>query len=297
MRMKQDSKPDRTFHFTHEYWSSPRLLDCVTLYQIGDIGCDKGYVVGKHVQTCYEISYVVSGRGWFSADGRRYPVEAGDVFVSLPRQVHGGRADSADPFRYFYLGFRFGGRSCGDGALACVGKLLANAQSPVVHGGFGIRSPFQQVLTEMSSEGSYSDMMIGSYLLQIIVKVCRSIGSCRREDRDAPLQEGNQGIVRRTAAYLDDNILNISDLTQVSGALGYSYSYLSHVFSKETGLTLQSYYARKRIEKATELLRSGGLNVTCVADKLQYQSIHSFSKAFKKMMGYSPAQYQKQHML
>lgn len=296
--MRQDSKLDRAFHFTHEYWNSPRMLDCVTLYQIGDISCDRGYVVGKHVQTCYEISYVVSGCGWFSVDGRRYPVKAGDVFISLPRQVHGGRADSANPFRYFYTGFRFGGQFSRDGALGCIGKLLSDARSPVVHDRFGIRGPFQQVLNEMSSEGTYSDMMIGSYLLQIIVKVCRNISpSCCREDLDVPLPDGNRGIVRRTVAYLDDNILNISDLTQVSSALGYSYSYLSHVFSKEAGFTLQSYYARRRIEKATELLRSGGLNVTCVADKLQYQSIHSFSKAFKKMMGYSPAQYQKQHML
>ncbi len=95
--------------------------------------------------------------------------------------------------------------------------------------------------------------------------------------------------------YIDNNLTRIGDLKDISDALGYSYSYLSHTFSEETGLTLHGYYAQKRLQKAIEMLKEGKKSVTQIAFVLNFQSIHSFSRTFKKEIGVSPSEYQRLH--
>jgi len=65
---------------------------------------------------------------------------------------------------------------------------------------------------------------------------------------------------------------------------------LSHVFRTEIGVSLQSYWNRRRIMYAMKLLQTGETS-TRIAEKLHYQSVHSFSKAFKKIAGLSPSEY------
>ncbi|MDQ1910275.1 helix-turn-helix transcriptional regulator [Paenibacillus sp. GD4] len=105
---------------------------------------------------------------------------------------------------------------------------------------------------------------------------------------------GKKDIALRAAWYLEERSFSLKELREVADVLGYSYSYLSHVFREEMGMSLQSYYSRIKVRKAMELLRKTDATVTRVAELLHYQSIHSFSKAFKRQTGQSPSEYQLQ---
>ena len=59
----------KKFHFDNVYFESPRLYEDILLYQIGDLSCESGYAIGEHEQYCYEISYIVSGKGLFYTNG------------------------------------------------------------------------------------------------------------------------------------------------------------------------------------------------------------------------------------
>ena len=56
----------KRFHFDNLYFLNPKQYEQFTLYQIGDLSCDSGYVLQEHTQVCYEITYIMSVRGWFS---------------------------------------------------------------------------------------------------------------------------------------------------------------------------------------------------------------------------------------
>lgn len=87
-------------------------------------------------------------------------------------------------------------------------------------------------------------------------------------------------LVMNIIGYLHAHINNINALGQISDNMGYSYSYLSHLFSQKTGQTLTGYFTRLRMEEAQKALQSGS-SVTTVALQLGYSSIHSFSRAYK----------------
>ena len=75
--------------------------------------------------------------------------------------------------------------------------------------------------------------------------------------------------------------------------LGRSYSQLSKLFSKQEEKTLEKYYIHLRIERVKELLDYDELNVSEIARKLGYSSVHYLSAQFKKVTGQSVSAYRK----
>ena len=53
------------------------------------------------------------------------------------------------------------------------------------------------------------------------------------------------------------------------------------------------YFSELKIEEAKKLLREDNLSVSQITFKLNYSSIHNFSRAFKKATGFSPTGYKK----
>lgn len=286
----------KRFHFDNLYFSSPKQYERISLYQIGDLSCKPGYELEEHPQICYEISYIVSGKGTFYINGKQYGVKEGDIFISRPEEIHSGQADSIDPFRYFYIGFDFIHSSDGENPYLHVEKLLKGMNNPVMKDKLEIQVPFLNALKEFNNITQYSHIMIKTYIEQIIILMYRNFFS-EWSNSYSPIQEskGSKHIVYTAISYIDNNILKIKDLAEVSDSIGYSYSYISHLFSEETGLTLRDYHAGKKLNKAIELLKSGDYSVTKIAEMLHYESIHSFSKAFKKSVGISPKEYLNMH--
>ncbi len=284
----------KDFHFDHIYFENPQRFESIRLFQVGDLSCRGGYVVDEHEQFCYELSYIVSGQGWFKAGGTSHPVKEGDIVLNVPGEIHACRADDEDPFRYYYVGFDFAGEGEGEPlALEHIRKMFDQTPQPVVSNMLGIEAPFTGIFKELVNLKSYSSFMIGAYLQQIVVLAYRSFHDSR-ETAYSPMLQG-KGVtkpVHEVIQYIEENLHRITELGAMAEELHYSYSYLSHQFSKEVGLTIQEYYNRKRFEQAVELLREGRLTVTQIADKLRYQSIHSFSKAFRLHFGLSPTEYQ-----
>jgi len=79
----------------------------------------------------------------------------------------------------------------------------------------------------------------------------------------------------------------------VAKHIGRNYSALSKLYSREEGQTLEHFYILLRIERVKELLDYDELNVSKIADKLGYSSVHYLSAQFKKITGISVTTYRK----
>ncbi len=83
--------------------------------------------------------------------------------------------------------------------------------------------------------------------------------------------------------------MNFSDY--LAATSGYEYSYISHLFSQETGMTLEQFLIAQRIEKVKEWLTYDELSVSEIAWKLGYSSTAHLSNQFKKVTGLTPVAY------
>ncbi|WP_343487320.1 AraC family transcriptional regulator [Allomuricauda sp. d1] len=79
----------------------------------------------------------------------------------------------------------------------------------------------------------------------------------------------------------------------LSKKLGYSYTYLSTLFSESTYTSIENFIILKKIDYAKTLLAQGDLSLTDIAFKLNYSSVAHLSGQFKKATGITPSQFQR----
>jgi AraC family transcriptional regulator len=70
-----------------------------------------------------------------------------------------------------------------------------------------------------------------------------------------------------------------------------SYQYLSTVFSKREGITLEKYIILQKIEKVKELLQTDQLSLSEIAYMMGYSSVQYLSTQFRQITGYSVTEY------
>lgn len=80
-------------------------------------------------------------------------------------------------------------------------------------------------------------------------------------------------------------------LEDIAEALGISSSYLSRLFKKETGISLQDFINDVRVEKASNLLRYSEETLPGIAEYVNFPSQSYFGKIFKQKMKMTPKQY------
>lgn len=97
--------------------------------------------------------------------------------------------------------------------------------------------------------------------------------------------------VQRAITTIDSDLTANLTLNTLATMQNLSPSYLSALFSQETGQTLTEYVNHKRVKLAMRLLATTKLQVQTVAQHCGILDVHYFSKVFKKAVGVTPKQY------
>jgi len=97
--------------------------------------------------------------------------------------------------------------------------------------------------------------------------------------------------VRRLIGYMKTNYARNLTLNGAAGIVNMSPSYLSSMFKRETGKSFIEFLTEIRMDKAAELLTQTELPSYLIAEKVGYDNINYFGRAFKKEKGMSPSQF------
>lgn len=81
---------------------------------------------------------------------------------------------------------------------------------------------------------------------------------------------------------------------KIAQQLHLNYSYISTIFKKETGKTINRYQNEQMIERAITLFNQTDANISEVSEQLQFPNPFYFSRVFKQITGISPSDYLKQ---
>lgn len=112
------------------------------------------------------------------------------------------------------------------------------------------------------------------------------------DNHNAILIEKIKNIITELVHYNNQNpLINLSDC--IANKLGMDYGYLTNLFTKVKGETIQQFYIKHKIERAKELIFYDEKTLTEIADILNYSSIAHFSNQFKKITGVSPSVFKK----
>lgn len=278
------------FHFDNIFMEKPPATGPYRLWQVGDFATDGAFVCGKHQQKMLEVSYCVSGNCTFFADEKRFSLTAGDLIITRPGCIHDICCSDPEGFRYYYLAFSFT-----DTSQPVEQELRAFFRNPPetpVAADKSVPNAFQDIFRNILNQDCFSAKLTEDALRRVLVWTLRSF---RKDSCQIYLPENGMDknpLLSQICAYLDESVEDISALKTLPDRFGYSYSYLSSLFSKAIGMSLKRYFQIQRHGRACELLEQGH-SVTQVASILGYASVHVFSHAFSELEGMPPSSYKK----
>lgn len=135
--------------------------------------------------------------------------------------------------------------------------------------------------------GDGADAQNEEHYFEELKQVCYRI--CGIAVGQKSLKRNNK--IKAILQYMEDNFNNTGmGLAMVSEQFGLSEGYLSALFKEEMGVNFADYLEDLRMKEACRLLKEGVL-VADIAERTGYNSVQSFRRAFKRVLGVSPSEY------
>ena len=95
--------------------------------------------------------------------------------------------------------------------------------------------------------------------------------------------------------YIEIHLHENIRLEDIALYTGLSPSYISSLFKKEIGKTIQHYVCKERIEFAKKLLKYSNLSLSEISTYLGFCTQSHFTQKFRQALGITPLQYRKKY--
>ncbi|MBN2712408.1 MAG: helix-turn-helix domain-containing protein [Planctomycetes bacterium] len=252
---------------------SIKSLAPFTLLMAETVQASPGQRFKRRIYECFTAELVLEGCGWLAIDRKEYYVEAGDMYILPPGRDHEYYADSEHPWK----------------------KIFFNANGPIINmllecyhlesyhfpewGRPEIFSRMLNLYSQLNDEAHTEAALLFHKLIAIAYGTQPRGSYCRP--------------VSLALSFIQNNLHNRIRLEDIAKASFISPSQLNRLFKKETGVTPYSFLYQKRIELSKHLLLNTDCMISDIANSLQFADQFYFSTAFKKAVGCSPSEYQK----
>jgi len=279
------------FHFDNLFFNDPLELGPYRLRQAGDLAADRGFRCERHRQKWHELSYILSGTAEFVCDDEAVKVKQGDLIFNSRGSFHTISGSVEEPMRYTYIAFEIA--DCSRQEERWLSDFYDSLASCKVAADSAISGAFMEILENFLNRDAFFTRLTEDALRRLLVCAMRAFSGSSRRVRIPEGHGDKSGLLSGICRSIDADPDNIHILSELPERLGYSYSYLSGLFSKAMGMSMRQYYQMRRHEQACTLLRAGH-SVTAVAEKQGYGSVHAFSHAFAARQGVPPSIYIKE---
>jgi AraC-like DNA-binding protein len=207
------------------------------------------------------IHYVESGRGTLYRNGRAYPVHKGQAFIIINGELASYATDPSDPWEYRWIAF--------------TGRLS---------GKYGTLPPVIEMEDSLfpnafEHQDGFTELLLASQLFKMTAELFAEEKNINHH-------------VQKVKNYIKQSYMNDVRIERIAKSLSLDRHYLSRIFKKETGLSIQDYLVQERMKRACALL-SEGRSITESASLCGYADLCNFSKMFKRIYGISPSDYRK----
>jgi two-component system, response regulator YesN len=106
--------------------------------------------------------------------------------------------------------------------------------------------------------------------------------------------KGSSSPVASAIEYIRQNLDRDISRGDIAEAIYLNPEYLSRLFKKETGISLNEFIVREKMEQAKSMLEETTIPVSLIALKIGYTNFSYFSQLFKKHTGLTPLEYRQQ---
>jgi AraC-like DNA-binding protein len=243
-------------------------------------GISDNMVFPPHLHSYVELIYVIEGSISVTINENTKNLQAGDLAVSFPNDIHSYHTDS---FSKIIL-LIFSPEIIGSYFKRRTDKTPENPFIPSTSIDDEVRSLFHMLFQEYKN--SNNKYVIKGLLYTIFGKL----------DEDFILKSNLhsynntiQSLLRYIESHYHENIT----LQSVAKDLGFSKFHLSRIFTHKIGYQFNDYVNRLRINMAEKLLIETDLPILSIALECGFESQRNFNRIFKEFTSVTPSKFRK----
>jgi AraC family transcriptional activator of pobA len=253
-----------------------------------------------HRHDFFEVLFLQKGSGYHVIDGNKYEIKPPSVFFMSPGQAHKLEL-SQDIEGYififtsdFYLLNRINQNSLIEFPFFYTihqdnPPLLLSKESDVRF----LETLFRQGIAEIDQPGDHIPDMMRS-ILDLILTTC----AARYPVNENLLNKGKgQILVKKFFHLIEENNQKNLSLSDYASLIGVTANHLTQTVKVLTGKTSLQIVKAKQLLEIKRLLVHTNLNVSEIANQLNFEDQSYFSKFFKRETGLTPLQYRSEALM
>ncbi|MBE6763369.1 MAG: AraC family transcriptional regulator [Ruminococcaceae bacterium] len=259
----------------------------------------KNYRFDGEAHPFWELVYVDKGELDATSGETVHHLSQGDILFHKPNEFHSLRANGVKAPNLVVIAFDSDSDAmrifedalfkAGEAERELFAGIIAEATD-------AFSSPLDDPATvklERAEESVFAaEQMLVLLLEQLLIRLAR------RQEHTPTVRISSSiklrldhDLVDRIIAFMQENTCGNLTFSDVCRFSAQSATNLKTIFKNVTGVGVMSYYRTLKINEAKRMLREGDDNITQIADRLGYTSVHYFSRYFKRATGMTPSEY------
>ena len=259
------------------------------------------FVFGGESHDFWEFNYIDKGCMVVTTDGKEFLLKSGEMVFFKPNEFHSLEARGLSAPNHTVVSF-----VCNSDAMKYFkNKIIAlnhterKLLSILLREGLSAYSPINKVppimgMKEKENAPIGAVQMTFNLLEEFLITLLRrsesGISICTR--LLTPMyDESIPDRIKEVAKFLEQNISRNLTVSQIAKQFSLSESGLKKMFAKDVNCGVTDFFNNMKIEKAKEYIRENEKNFTQISENLGFNSIHYFSRLFKKKTGMTLTEY------
>lgn len=272
-------------------------IEVEELYSVHYFEYSSSYSFIGEAHDFWELVYVDSGSILVTAGDESFTLGRGELIFHAPGEFHALAANGLEAPNLVVVGF--GCRSEAmeffrsyRGALGAAGRESLARVVEEARFAFStpLDNPSTKSLERLPEAPAGCEQLIGSALEELLLRLLRRGGGVG-SPREGGTLRGGSAAAEAIRQYLEQRLDQSLTVEQICRDNMIGRSQLQKLFHDETGGGIMEYFSAMKIRAARRMIREDRLNMTQIALRLGFQSVHYFSRRFKQFTGMSPSEY------
>ena len=255
------------------------------LIQAGYQKTNANYSYGPMIRDHYLIHFIRRGSGMMTDMQNEYSIHENQCFLICPGRMSLYRAAQDSPWEYYWLGFS------GPWGESVLSEMQLDAAHPIaeLRNSEALFALLDRMTRTIQPHSGYLTLTGLLFELMDVLRDSRGSGEgARPAAARRNLQEKNVQLVENIKIMVENSFGERLNISEIARNLGYSRSYMTEVFHRETGVSISQYITEFRLQRAEMMMRDPSQSVQQIAYLCGYSDPLFFSRMFKKRFGASP---------
>ncbi|NLC67562.1 MAG: AraC family transcriptional regulator [Clostridiaceae bacterium] len=261
----------------------------LNVYRFVKIKYLPGYLVERHTHDFFHLFYISKGSGKLEIDRVMYQVKEGELYIVPTGIEHSIIARDDCCFQTIEIKFIPSDTN------------IIRMLSKIPHQLKDVDPSIPIILMELVQEASRKEMfyrdVINNKFMGVILIILRKYLATEKndgengEDNCSVRLPCGKGIFDKVIKHINDNIETKIKISELAKHFGFSEAHFCTAFKETYNISPGQYINNYKLHKAKEYILYSDMNISQIANALGFQSLHYFSRFFKKKVGMSPQEY------